>query len=500
MPYEWQQLWDAMDPEPEPVYSEKLNGNTAHLAGSRFNELADFGHILSRLAKCQLVRSDAIAEHWHYPNSENDISVTRYLEDDHATIWSETMASELGLEVRRPYDKFGFWATLKHGGNFGAAHSELVNVGIGDNLYKPSGLSPKDVLREPLILPSGLIVVRAGEVERREVEWLWPGWAPLRKLATCDGDPGTGKSTMLLDIAARTTTGQPMPDQAAPTIGKAAVILLSGEDDLDDTIIWRLAAAGADLNRVHHVQAAISETGSIPVTIPRDLGLLETLINQTGAALVIIDVLNEYLDSKVDNYRDTDIRRALHQVREIANRTNSSIVMLRHLRKEGGKAIYRGGGSIGIVGAARAGWAVAHHPEEESMRILASVKMNLAIRPAPLGFKLIPADGMSVARVDWRGAIEGMSAELLLGDQTNSGNPDEIAEKRSKLKDCMDAIREVLKDGPVWSNELFDAIVKGGIASSSTFDRARAKLALVTTRERTPNGLMGWRVDLSREE
>ena len=53
-----------------------------------------------------------------------------------------------------------------------------------------------------------------------------------------DGDPGTGKSTLTLTIAAKVTTGSPFPDGARPERGD--VILLSAEDDIGDTIRPRL--------------------------------------------------------------------------------------------------------------------------------------------------------------------------------------------------------------------------------------------------------------------
>jgi hypothetical protein len=261
-------------------------------------------------------------------------------------------------------------------------------------------------------------------------------------------------------------------------------------------------AAGADLNRVYAVTEAWSIGGEkSPIVIPRDLDHLERRIRSTGAVLTIIDVLSEYLDAKVDNYRDSDVRKTLHQLKEVANRTHSCIVMLRHLRKQQGKAIYRGGGSIGIVGAARAGWAVAQHPEDESMRVLAAVKMNLALSPKPLGFKLIPVEGLGVARVDWRGEVD-LGAEELLGESRSTPEAsEEREERRGQLGLGIEAIREVLKDGPVWSSELLDAVVnKGKIVSGRTFDRARAKLDLVTKRERMPDGAMGWRVRLRRED
>jgi hypothetical protein len=133
--------------------------------------------------------------------------------------------------------------------------------------------------------------------------------------------------------------------------------------------------------------------------------------------------------------------------------------------------------------------------------VIATVKMNLAIEPVPLAFKLLPAEGMDVARVDWRGAVEGMTAEILLGDHGSTESAEDKADKQSKLDLAVEAITEVLKDGPAWSQDLLDAVVnKGRLVSNSTFDRARAKLDLATTRERLPDGTMGWRVRLRTEE
>jgi archaellum biogenesis ATPase FlaH len=41
------------------------------------------------------------------------------------------------------------------------------------------------------------------EVEPREVRWLWPGWIPFGKLTVLEGDPGAGKSALLLGLAAQ---------------------------------------------------------------------------------------------------------------------------------------------------------------------------------------------------------------------------------------------------------------------------------------------------------
>ena len=74
-----------------------------------------------------------------------------------------------------------------------------------------------------------------------------------------DGDPGLGKSTVTLDLAARLSTGARMP-HGPSTIGPVNVVVLSAEDGLADTIRPRLDAAGGDPKRV--VTLTISETTS----------------------------------------------------------------------------------------------------------------------------------------------------------------------------------------------------------------------------------------------
>jgi 5S rRNA maturation endonuclease (ribonuclease M5) len=65
-------------------------------------------------------------------------------------------------------------------------------------------------------------------VKSEPVEWLWRGRIPLGKLSVLDGDPGLGKSTIALDLAARVSQGQPMPDGTQGLQG--GTVLLSMED------------------------------------------------------------------------------------------------------------------------------------------------------------------------------------------------------------------------------------------------------------------------------
>lgn len=86
-------------------------------------------------------------------------------------------------------------------------------------------------------------------VRTEPVEWLWYPYIPLGKLTVLQGDPGEGKSTFALNVVARITTGQPMPD-GVPTKGKSVAIYQCAEDGIADTIKPRLQQAGADCERV----------------------------------------------------------------------------------------------------------------------------------------------------------------------------------------------------------------------------------------------------------
>src|SRR5207249_5369819 len=112
-------------------------------------------------------------------------------------------------------------------------------------------------------------------------------------------------------------------------------------------IVPRLRAANADLARIH-----LWNTDARPFTLPDSLGALEKLITDVGAVLVIIDPLMAALSAEVNTHYDADIRRVLAAVAAVAARTRAAILFVRHLNKTaGGKALYRGGGSIGIIGA-----------------------------------------------------------------------------------------------------------------------------------------------------
>ena len=256
--------------------------------------------------------------------------------------------------------------------------------------------------------------VTLSHVAPERVTWLWDGRLPAGKLVTLDGDPGLGKSTLALTFAAIVTTGGRWPD-GSYCKHPGDVVLLSAEDGLADTIRPRCDAAGANPDRIHAVQGVpIDEDGTLRPPTLADITHLRELVDRTGARLVIIDVLMAYLPVSTDSHRDQDVRVILARLAGLADATGATVLLLRHLNKgKGVDPLYRGGGSIGIVGAARAGLLVAADPGDEDVRVLAWLKNNLAPIPESLTYRLAPDELRDVARVEWLGASDRRPRDLL---------------------------------------------------------------------------------------
>jgi hypothetical protein len=313
-------------------------------------------------------------------------------------------------------------------------------------------------------------VVTVADVDRETVEWLWEKRLPRGKLVVLDGDPGLGKSTVTLDVAARLTRGARWPDGAAPC-EPSDVILISAEDGIADTIRPRLEAAYADLRLVHVLSEVRDDDGTQrPVSIPGDLPEIEQIICDRHAALVVLDPLTAFLGAKVDTHKDADVRRALHLLAKVAERTGACILVVRHLTKEPGKkAIYRGGGSIGIIGAARVGFLIAQDPDDEQRRIFATIKANLSRAPDALAYKLEEDLQLGVAHVIWDGLVD-YSADDLVSDRSDDS---------SALSDAEDFLVAQLAGGPRPTNDVKQAARLARI-SWRTVERAKSRVRVVS--------------------
>lgn len=222
----------------------------------------------------------------------------------------------------------------------------------GPPLRNPSRCSPEPHPQSVSVkAPRRPVVSRLSELDPEPTEWLWHLRIPKGELTVVDGDPSVNKSSVLLDLVARVSTGREMPDGTPGTFG--GVLLLSSEDSIEKTVILRLVAAGADLSRV--------AVPSRSLLLPRDLRLLEEAVASVQAKLVVIDPMMAFL--ACDANGDQKVRQALTPLKGFAERSGVAVVLVRHLTKRGGRqALYRGGGSIGIIAATRSALLVAKEP------------------------------------------------------------------------------------------------------------------------------------------
>jgi hypothetical protein len=265
----------------------------------------------------------------------------------------------------------------------------------------------------------------------------------------------------------------------------AESLIISYEDSAEHVIVPRLMAANANLNKIQ-----IWKLDRSHLVLPEGLEVLIKATEQTSAKLIVIDPLAAALSSKIDSHKDTHIRQLLGQLAVLADKRRCTILIVRHLNKSGGsRAIYRGGGSIGIIGAARTGLLLDKDPDDEKVRILATTKCNLGREGEPLAVRLVPAEspgvGIEVAKVEWSKAGIGRGADELLADE------DSRAEKYAQ-NEAETWLRSVLGDGPVLTNDVIRDSKQFGI-SERTLRRVKSKIQVISEKD-TFNGKWRWRL------
>lgn len=336
-------------------------------------------------------------------------------------------------------------------------------------------------------------VVCLADITPERVDWLWEGFIPFGQLTILDGEPGLGKSTLTLDLIARLTRGDVMPNGGPWTTPTSAIVLML-EDHLAQTIRPRLDAAKADVTRVFALEGIgipDEPDSERQPTLPVDIGHLRDEIIARQARIVVIDPIMAYLGSDIDSHRDQDVRRVTTPLARLAAETGAAIIIVRHLRKSGGSAISRGGGSIGLIGAARLGLLLGRDPEDADARVLAVSKSNIGKVPPALRWRLVDADN-GVAYAQWEGIAEGITADQLA--DVNAGQADEAPEDKQTQMDAAEAaLRRTLADGPVSARVAESEVVAEVGCSKRTVRRACESLGVVKAASKATGGkVTGW--------
>jgi KaiC/GvpD/RAD55 family RecA-like ATPase len=286
-------------------------------------------------------------------------------------------------------------------------------------------------------------------------------YLPLGKISILQGDPGVGKTTVALNIAAALTRGEALPWEAIP-FGACDIIFQSLEDRYGDTIRPRLEQFGADCDRVH-----VINEDNYPLTLGDSR--LEQAIVKTGAKLLILDPLSQYMGAEMCG---AGVRPIMTRLSEMAKRTNCAILLISHLNKKGGKSQYRGLGAIDISAVARSVLTVGKLSLDESMRAFVHSKSNLAPcgEPQAFGFDEVSA-GPSCASFTWLGTCDITLDELLDGKTQKSGDD------MTALDTAMSFLQTELSGGALPSTQIIRNANAKGI-SERTLKRAKQQLGV----------------------
>jgi AAA domain-containing protein len=337
---------------------------------------------------------------------------------------------------------------------------------------------------------ASFVPVPCSQITPTSVSWLWEPYLARGKLSVIDGDPGTGKSFVTIDLAARISSGAALPC-GGPSAEPASVLLLSAEDDARDTICPRLLAANSNPSQVGIFAAPGLEMDRLP-QFPQDLDALESAIRISNAALVVIDPLMAFLPSAVYANNDQSIRSALSPLAAVAAASGACILLVRHLRKSGGaNAIYRGSGSIGIMGAVRTGLMIARHPEEPELRVMTICKTNIGPPGHSLGYRLVRNETTGQTAIEWAGRLD-ITADDLFG----AGVPVRAISRTRER--AVEWLRGFLSNGKRRAKEVEEAAVAVGIPLR-TLERVKTTAGVESRAVRKKGVTEWWWYDAERE-
>ena len=310
-------------------------------------------------------------------------------------------------------------------------------------------------------------------VEVEQIEWLFYPFIPFGKVTIIQGDPGEGKTTMVLQIIAKLTKGEaifprqeqkieekngaemPVDSNVDNLMEPVNVIYQTAEDGLGDTVKPRLLAAGADCSRV-----LVIDDREQPLTM-LDIRLEEAIV-QTKARLVVLDPIQGFLGAEVDMHRANEIRPLMKRVAVLAEKYHCAIILIGHMNKNSnGKSSYRGLGSIDFQAAARSVLIVGRIKDEPEVRVVCHVKSSLAPEGKSIAFRLDKDNGF-----EWIGEYDISADDLLSGDS-----------RGQKSRKAKEFLLEILADGGMAQKKIEEEAEKRGI-KKKTLRNAKLELEI----------------------
>lgn len=308
------------------------------------------------------------------------------------------------------------------------------------------------------------------DLDSSPTDWWISGLLPLAHQVLLDGIPGVGKSLLALAIAALISIGKNLPGEPRRPAGR---VLILNPEDSGAEMQRRLDAAGGDPEQIIVVEQPGPRTPR-PIDLAKDQGLLKEHLDE-GVALVINEQMALSLRTSTTDERK---RETLYKTEQLCRRSGAAVLHLRHFTKGArDSAVFRGAGSMGIIGTTRVATLLAPDPEDPERLVWATTKSNLA-PPTARSLEIVSARG--VPRMKWLGHSD-WTAEDLLRTSNRPATPKRDAAQTLLLG--------LLANGPVLRSEIVAAAQNAQIGWR-TIETAKADLGVVTTQTREP-GLQG---------
>ena len=298
------------------------------------------------------------------------------------------------------------------------------------------------------------------DVKSEPVKWLWYPYIAIGKVTLLQGDPGDGKSTMMMNFIAELSKGGATPDGVA--FGRPhKIIYQCSEDKACDTIKPRLDAAGADCRNIAFINEEVHEGLTL------DDERIRNAIIEASPKLVVIDPIQSYIENDSDMQIAVRARKIMRRIGMWASTYNCAIVLIGHLsKKESGKEIYRGLGSIDLAASVRSVLHVQRNPDDEDIRIVKQIKNNLAPKGKDLHFEIRSSTGFR-----WLEESEAVEVPTVTIEPTGSFIP------KSKHELAAMLIKKALANGPMESMEIKKLMAEYRIGDK-TMNEVKAELGI----------------------
>jgi hypothetical protein len=334
---------------------------------------------------------------------------------------------------------------------------------------------------EPLHAQSGLALLTGSEVDPVPISWQWKGYLAAGKFHLLAGPKGSKKSTIAMDLAARLSSGKPWLD-GTPAPPPGDVLIWSGEDDFNDTLLPRFLAAGGDARRLHFISGMLDDGEEREFDPATDThALLEAARQFPDLRMVIVDSIVSAVAG--DSHKNAETRRGLQPLVSFSRKKKCSLLGLTHFTKGtvGRDPVERVTGSLAFAAQARVVLVTARRESGDGKHRFLRAASNIG--PDGGGFEYSsleePLTGLDFGaqRIRWGAPLTGTARELL-----NAIEQPEEKERRAPRRDMATVfLQTLLADGPVATNQVRAAAADAGIAWR-TVERAVKDLGIIAAR------------------